>query len=280
MSGDGTRHNEGKIRHDLLEPFAMNELAKIFTKGAEKYAPFNWLKGMKWSKMRASLGRHLSAYDMGQDFDIDENCPNCLKGNCTNHTGLYHIAQVAWNALGILSYYKHYPQGDDRVTEMFNIKRIGIDVDEVLADFIGAYIERYKQDVPIFWNFDKNFEENYATLINDEEFWVNLKPILKPTDLPFEPVVYITSRPETLCEFTKKWLFEVNKYPIAPVICCANKLDICKEYKLDVFIDDKFDTFCQLNKNGILCYLFDAPHNRSRSVGYRRINVNNIKSVL
>src|SRR6187399_1313572 len=58
----GLRHNKGKIRYDLLEPFAITELAKVFTKGAEKYADRNWEKGMKWSKMRASLGRHLAAY--------------------------------------------------------------------------------------------------------------------------------------------------------------------------------------------------------------------------
>ena len=68
----GLRYDKGKIRYDLLEPFAMQELAKVFTRGALKYEDNNWLKGMKWSKMRASLGRHLAAYDAKQDFDIDQ----------------------------------------------------------------------------------------------------------------------------------------------------------------------------------------------------------------
>src|SRR5688572_29445574 len=104
--GGGLRLNKGKIRFDLLEPFALQELAKVFTKGAEKYEDNNWLKGMPWSKMRASLGRHLAAYDANKDFDFDPNCEECRAGTCVNHTGLYHMAQVAWNAMGILSYYK------------------------------------------------------------------------------------------------------------------------------------------------------------------------------
>lgn len=38
---EGLRYNEGKVRHDLLEPYAINELAKVFTKGSEKYLPHN-----------------------------------------------------------------------------------------------------------------------------------------------------------------------------------------------------------------------------------------------
>jgi len=34
----GLRHNSGKLRYDLLEPFAQEQLAKVFTSGANKYA--------------------------------------------------------------------------------------------------------------------------------------------------------------------------------------------------------------------------------------------------
>ena len=42
MAGEGLRYNQNKLRYDLLEPFAIEQLAKVFTKGAEKYAPHNW----------------------------------------------------------------------------------------------------------------------------------------------------------------------------------------------------------------------------------------------
>ena len=54
------RYDEGKIRHDLLPGHAINELAKVYTMGAKKYADHNWRKGMKWSRVIASLKRHLN----------------------------------------------------------------------------------------------------------------------------------------------------------------------------------------------------------------------------
>jgi 5'(3')-deoxyribonucleotidase len=280
MIEEGKRYNQGKIRYDLLEPHAIEELAKVFTKGAEKYEDHNWLKGMAWSKVRASLGRHLAAYDKGEDFDIDPNCDGCKTGNCVNHTGLYHMAQVAWNALCMVSYYKYFPQGDDRMTRKSTQKRVGIDIDEVLADFLGGYSTRYGTQKPAFWSFDTDFTKRYEELQNDEKFWLELKTIVKPQDLPFEPVAYITSRPPTVRKFTSDWLFKVNNYPVAPIICTEDKLSVCKELQLDYFIDDKFDTFTKLNNAGILCYLFDAPHNANKQVGFKRLNKETIKRML
>lgn len=37
MKQQGLRFNNGKVRHELLPQFAVNEVAKIFTYGANKY---------------------------------------------------------------------------------------------------------------------------------------------------------------------------------------------------------------------------------------------------
>ena len=37
------------------------------------------------------------------------------------------------------------------------------------------------------------------------------------------------------------------------------------------FVDDKFENFVELNKNGICCFLMDAPHNQRYDVGHKRI---------
>ena len=44
-----------------------------------------------------------------------------------------------------------------------------------------------------------------------------------------------------------------------------------KDAKIDIYVDDRFTNFVELNKAGICCYLFDAPHNQRYSVGYKRI---------
>jgi hypothetical protein len=42
--------------------------------------------------------------------------------------------------------------------------------------------------------------------------------------------------------------------------------------KCDIFIDDRFDNFVELEKNGICCFLMTAEHNKRYNVGYRRID--------
>ena len=56
--GQTYRKDAGKLRYDLLEPYAIQELVRVFTAGSLKYADNNWLKGgMKYSRMLASLQR-------------------------------------------------------------------------------------------------------------------------------------------------------------------------------------------------------------------------------
>lgn len=97
---EGLRANSGKLRFDLLHPFAQQELVKVLTFGALKYEDRNWEKGMSWSSVIASLKRHLNAIEMGEDIDPE--------------SGELHAAHVACNAHFLTAYYKIYPQGDDR----------------------------------------------------------------------------------------------------------------------------------------------------------------------
>jgi len=98
---NGGRDDKEKVRFDLLEPYAIEQLAKVFTLGARKYSENNWLeKPMAWSRIIASLHRHLNAFQQGEDLDKE--------------TGLSHVAHVAWNAMALLSYTKCCPNKDDR----------------------------------------------------------------------------------------------------------------------------------------------------------------------
>lgn len=277
---EGLRYDKGKIRYDLIEPFAMEQLAKVFTKGAEKYDANNWLKGMQWSKMRASLGRHLSAYDKCEDFDFDPTCPECIAGNCVNHTGLYHIAQVAWNALGILSYYKHFPQGDDRYRKP--LKKIGLDIDEVLCDWVGPWCKKFGLERPMNWGFQREIMKHFEEMTASgelETFYLDLPVLTKPQDVPFEPHCYVTSRPVPT-ELSEKWL-DKNGFSVKKVITVppgTSKLQVLKDEGVDIFVDDRYENFVELNNGGICCYLFDAPHNQKYNVGYKRIK--SLKEIL
>ena len=54
MNHKGLRYNTGKLKMSLLPRYAINELAKIITRGSEKYLPRNWENGMAWTTVRFS----------------------------------------------------------------------------------------------------------------------------------------------------------------------------------------------------------------------------------
>lgn len=258
----GLRFNEGKLRYDLLHPIAQQGIVKVLTKGAEKYEPHNWEKGMEWSKVIASMKRHIAAFERGEDYDPE--------------TGELHVDHIQCNAHFLSAYYKIAPQYDDRQHSYLKDLKIGLDIDEVLADWVGAWCELHNiKERPENWYFFENIVEEFEEMRAKgtlDEFYIKLKPLVKPSDIHFEPDCYITSRPVDT-EVSKKWLYSLG-FPVRPVFTVTpekSKLDYARERNLDMFIDDGWNNFSLLNNNGILCYLMDAPHNRRYDVGHKRI---------
>ena len=252
----GLRFNEGKTRFDLLEPYAMEQLAKIFTRGAEKYAPNNWLKGLPWMDVVASLKRHLSKFEQGEDFDDESK--------------LLHMAHVAWNALAVVSYYKHRPEYDNRNHSYLRKPRIGVDIDDIINCFVDHWCKYHSCSIPDHWQFDREIGEKIKAL--DKEFWLSIPCKFEAKDIPFIPACYITAR--SIDEkWTQEWL-DTNNFPHVPLYSVGfgqSKLEVCKKEELDYFIDDNYDTFLELNKNGICTFLMDMPHNQRHNVGYKRV---------
>ncbi len=255
----GQRFNEGKTRHDLAPPYAQEQYAKVLTLGSIKYAARNWENGMAWSIVTASLKRHIRKFEQGEDYD--------------DETGLLHTAHMMCNAAFLTEYYRIYPQGDDRPHKYLKRAKIGLDIDDVLSDFVAYWADYHKSEVGSAWNFDRNMNDKFEALKDNKDFWLSIPVKTKPSDIPFEPHCYITSRsiPQ---EWTEKWL-DMNGFPTVPVYSIGlgqSKVDVAKESGIDIFVDDKFDNFVELNKAGICCFLFDAPHNKRYNVGYKRIS--------
>lgn len=93
MAGEiegAVKHDDGKVRMDLVPPAAIRALAEVYTVGAAKYAPHNWRKGMSWSRVYAAVQRHLTAWAMGEDLDPED--------------GLSHLAHAMWGMATLLEY--------------------------------------------------------------------------------------------------------------------------------------------------------------------------------
>lgn len=261
MKEEGKRFNEGKQRWDLLHPKAQEGLVKVLTSGANKYGDRNWEKGMAWSKVIASLKRHLAAIEKGEDYD--------------NESGELHANHLQANAHFLSAYYSIYPQGDDRHHTYLNYPRIGLDIDEVICGWVGAWTTRFGYNIPENWHFSYNNKTHFESFSPEElyDFYLNIAPIIKPEDIPFEPHCYITSRSIPV-EYTKEWI-QRNGFPTRPVHCVPfdeSKVTIAKAAGIEVFVDDKFENFTELNNAGICTYLLTTPHNKRYNVGHKRID--------
>lgn len=290
------RYNKTKLRYELIPQHALEKLVEVYTKGAHKYTiyenkngdkikgtevPFeklseldlkivedganNWRLGQNWTSSMASVKRHICEWEKGIDIDPDPSM------------GTYHLANAAWGLFSILEYYKIYPQGDDRIANLTFVPDIGLDIDGVLGAFSEDYLSHFDLDpTPAkHWN-DPRFrdEGRWKELEQNEKFWTNMTVLHKPEDLLFEPKCYVTARsiPQ---EWTEKWLFEVNDFPIAPVVSVGrggSKVEALKEHGVDIFVDDAYHNFKTLNSAGIFTYLKTRSHNVKYDVGHRRID--------
>lgn len=257
QDGKAEQYNDGKLRYDLIPAFAEEQEAAVWTFGVGKYSPTQWRRGRKWSDIISSMKRHLASIEGGEDFD--------------HETGILHSAHLRSKAGMLTEYYKIYPQGDDR--EIFQLPKIGLDIDDVLADLTGAWSKRFNAPLPLFWRNDYESTEKFNELKDDKDFWLNIEPLVRPEDIPFEPHCYVTSRiiPQ---EWTEEWI-QKNRFATCKVYSLGHeqsKVDTIKNAGIEVFVDDKYDTFIELNTNGVLCYLLTREHNARYNVGFRRID--------
>lgn len=72
----GTKHDHGKPRMDLLDPWALEGLAAVLTFGASKYDAHNWRGGINNSRLVGSLERHLGDIKKGQYIDGESGLPH------------------------------------------------------------------------------------------------------------------------------------------------------------------------------------------------------------
>lgn len=268
----GTRYNTGKLRYGLFSAFANKIKAMIYTLGTAKYDDRNWEKGMKFSTLLDSAQRHVALLMSGEDIDPD--------------SGLPHSSHAAWNLEAVTHMMIHHPELDDRPKFWQQSNRIALDVDGVIADFYGAFVEFCKEkgigfshgpvENQLSWTLAYSTSPAWAIIHKDEqsmrEFFLDrVKPLITPESLPFEPACYVTAR-HIPSEITMEWI-EKHNFPCAEVFSTGqkSKVDILRENKIDRFVDDAWHNFVEINSADIFCYLMDAPYNRKYDVGHFRI---------
>ena len=117
------RFSEGKIRYDLMAPWALEQIARVYTYGTIKYSDDNWWKGLKWKKdVFGCILRHVWKWFRGQQND--------------DESGIHHLAHAAWNCIALMEYERNKVGIDDRVPYVLDL------MDE---DMRNKRIEQWKE---------------------------------------------------------------------------------------------------------------------------------------
>lgn len=96
MAEEAMRLNEGKLEWSLMDDISFANMIKVLMFGAKKYAPNNWKKGFKKSKMIDSIQRHLVAMKDGQELDDESGLPHYAHLQCNLMFYAYHERRNSW----------------------------------------------------------------------------------------------------------------------------------------------------------------------------------------
>jgi hypothetical protein len=79
----GTKYDEEKVRWDLLPWEGIEDVAKVMTYGAKKYAPDNWqkVKPLRARYFAAAL-RHIMAWNKEEILDHESGLPHLAHAIC------------------------------------------------------------------------------------------------------------------------------------------------------------------------------------------------------
>lgn len=72
----GSKLDGGKPRTDLLDPLALEGIARVLAFGASKYAAHNWRGGISYSRLIGAALRHTFAILKGEDNDPESGLPH------------------------------------------------------------------------------------------------------------------------------------------------------------------------------------------------------------
>ena len=92
----GGQKGSKNARYDLIPAWPLDQLAKVYGGGAQKYDDNNWRKGYNWGLSVAALQRHLSAWLQGEDCDPEVSE---LAGEPVNH-----LANVMWHCCTLMTF--------------------------------------------------------------------------------------------------------------------------------------------------------------------------------
>lgn len=78
----GLKADSEKPPVELLDPYALEQIALVLEFGRRKYAAHNWRKGIRFSRLIAAALRHTLAILRGEDTDPESGLPHAAHLGC------------------------------------------------------------------------------------------------------------------------------------------------------------------------------------------------------
>jgi len=163
------------------------------------------------------------------------------------------------------------------------LKRIAVDMDEVMADALGEHLRRYNldhdekiavEDLEGKWIWEvvaQDRREALAGYLQSEDFFESLavmpesQRVIERLQTRYE-VFIVTAAMEVPSSFDQKFRWLAQHFPFVPtshIVYCGDKSIV----RADYLIDDNPRQLRRFRGEGIL---FSAPHNAGVT-GYRRV---------
>ncbi|MBI2611157.1 hypothetical protein HYW54_00235 [Candidatus Gottesmanbacteria bacterium] len=170
--------------------------------------------------------------------------------------------------------------------------KIGIDIDNVVADSYPAYLEKFRyrfgekvpHNIADFYHVEEHIEapreeiiEFFESELHTDEFQISINPVvdaamyIQSWAMSGANIVYITARPLRIKPVTKKWLVKHGFWVDGAKIYLFDerRLNTDIEYKstivskklVDVLIEDKLDIATSMK---IPVFLPDKPWNQGK----------------
>lgn len=80
--GGGVKHDQQKLRVDLLPVPELEGIAEVLTRGAVKYGDRNWEEGIAFGRLYGAALRHMFAFWQGEDDDAESGLPHLDHALC------------------------------------------------------------------------------------------------------------------------------------------------------------------------------------------------------
>lgn len=139
----------------------------------------------------------------------------------------------------------------------------------------GLIQNRYYLQALYGWSTEEKFaffDIYYKNILEECTPLQNAPEVIRKLKKEGNEIFFITARLNNVknCDtetITKNSLAENNIPYDKLIINASDKLKVCKEYDIDIFIEDSYDTCKELEENGIKSYLMTTKMNENIDTG-------------